>query len=75
MHYAKFAIFLGIAATKHAVLILSNILVASVGYKPNAPKGIEKQKDNGQTKFQRKKLLTIEMLALVIFYLYNKYKK
>lgn len=43
----NFAISSGIAAPKNAVLILPKMLVASAGYIPIKPNGIDMHKDNG----------------------------
>lgn len=46
----NFAISSGIAAPKNAVLILPNILVASTGYSPIIPNGIDIQNETGTDK-------------------------
>ena len=43
----NFAISSGIATPKNAALILPKMLVASAGYTPINPNGIDIQKDNG----------------------------
>ena len=54
----NFAISSGIAAPKNAVQILPNILVASIGYSPITPNGIDMQNETSTDKTPRSNALT-----------------
>ena len=54
----NFAVSSGIAAPKNAVLILPKMLVASTGYNPIIPNGIEIQNETGTDKIPNRNAFT-----------------